>query len=230
MSGMTAIILAAGKGERLKPLTTQIPKPLITVAGKTLLQRNIDCLDQSGIKKIIVNGSRMGDQIESFLENHNQSNISFDYINEGEEPLGTAGAIFNIIDKGLINDDHFWVINADIMTNFSFNAIQLNSSVMGHIILVPNPEHNLSGDFCLEGDRVTISGNQRYTFSGISYFSIQCFIQSTQRYFALADLLREHIEKEMITGQLFHGDWLDVGTADRLAEAENICRRRQNNE
>ena len=230
MSGMTAIILAAGKGERLKPLTTQIPKPLITVAGKTLLQRNIDCLDQSGIKKIIVNGSRMGDQIESFLENHNQSNISFDYINEGEEPLGTAGAIFNIIDKGLINDDHFWVINADIMTNFSFNAIQLNSSVMGHIILVPNPEHNLSGDFCLEGDRVTISDNQRYTFSGISYFSIQCFIQSTQRYFALADFLREHIEKEMITGQLFHGDWLDVGTADRLAEAENICRRRQNNE
>ena len=230
MSGMTAIILAAGKGERLKPLTTQIPKPLITVAGKTLLQRNIDCLDQSGIKKIIVNGSRMGDQIESFLENHNQSNISFDYINEGEEPLGTAGAIFNIIDKGLINDDHFWVINADIMTNFSFSAIQLNSSVMGHIILVPNPEHNLSGDFCLEGDRVTISGNQRYTFSGISYFSIQCFIQSTQRYFALADLLREHIEKEMITGQLFHGDWLDVGTADRLSEAENICRRRQNNE
>ena len=227
---MTAIILAAGKGERLKPLTTQIPKPLITVAGKTLLQRNIDCLDQSGIKKIIVNGSRMGDQIESFLENHNQSNISFDYINEGEEPLGTAGAIFNIIDKGLINEDHFWVINADIMTNFSFSAIQLNSSVMGHIILVPNPEHNLSGDFCLEGDRVTISGNQRYTFSGISYFSIQCFIQSTQRYFALADLLREHIEKEMITGQLFHGDWLDVGTADRLSEAENICRRRQNNE
>ena len=173
----------------MKPLTTQIPKPLITVAGKTLLQRNIDCLDQSGIKKIIVNGSRMGDQIESFLENHNQSNISFDYINEGEEPLGTAGAIFNIIDKGLINDDHFWVINADIMTNFSFNAIQLNSGVMGHIILVPNPGHNLSGDFCLEGDRVTISGNQRYTFSGISYFSIQCFIQSTQRYFALADLL-----------------------------------------
>ena len=226
MSGMTAIILAAGKGERLKPLTTQIPKPLITVAGKTLLQRNIDCLDQSGIKKIIVNGSRMGDQIESFLENHNQSNISFDYINEGEEPLGTAGAIFNIIDKGLINDDHFWVINADIMTNFSFSAIQLNSSVMGHIILVPNPEHNLSGDFCLEGDRVTISGNQRYTFSGISYFSIQCFIQSTQRYFSLADLLREHIDKEMITGQLFHGDWLDVGTVDRLAEAENICRRR----
>ena len=227
---MTAIILAAGKGERLKPLTTQIPKPLITVAGKTLLQRNIDCLDQSGIKKIIVNGSRMGDQIESFLKNYNQSNISFDYINEGEEPLGTAGAIFNIIDKGLINDDHFWVINADIMTNFSFNAIQLNSGVMGHIILVPNPGHNLSGDFCLEGDRVTISGNQRYTFSGISYFSIQCFIQSTQRYFALADLLREHIEKEMITGQLFHGDWLDVGTADRLEEAENICRRRQNNE
>jgi len=230
MNGMTAIILAAGKGERLKPLTNHTPKPLITVAGKTLLQRNIDCLDQSGIKKIIVNGSTMGDQIESFLQNHKQSNISFDYIHEGEEPMGTAGAIFNIIEKGLINDNHFWVINADIMTNFSFSAIQLNSGVMGHIILVPNPDHNLSGDFCLKGDRVTISGNQRYTFSGISYFSIDCFTQSKQRYFTLADLLREHIEKEMITGQIYHGDWLDVGTADRLAEAENICRRRQNNE
>ena len=226
---MTAIILAAGKGERLKPLTNKIPKPLITVAGKTLLQRNIDRLHQSGIKKIIVNGSTMGDQIESFLQNHKQPNISFDYIDEGEEPLGTAGAIFNIIEKGLINDNHFWVINADIMTNFSFSAIQLNSGVMGHIILVPNPDHNLLGDFCLEGDRVTISGNQRYTFSGISYFSIDCFMQSKERYFALADLLREHIEKEMITGQIFFGDWLDVGTADRLAEAENI-RRRQNNE
>jgi MurNAc alpha-1-phosphate uridylyltransferase len=227
---MTAIILAAGKGERLQPLTSQTPKPLIKVAGKTLLQRNIDCLKQSGIKNIIVNGSRMGDQIESFLENHKQSNINIDYINEGQEPLGTAGAIFNIIDKGLINDDHFWVINADIITNFSFGAIELNSSVMGHIILVPNPEHNLSGDFCLEGDRVTISGNQRYTFSGISFFSIHCFMQSKQRYFTLADLLRQHIKKEMITGQLFHGDWLDVGTADRLAEAENICKRRENNE
>ena len=103
---MTAIILAAGKGERLKPLTTQIPKPLITVAGKTLLQRNIDCLDQSGIKRLL--SMVQGWEIKlNHSSKHNQSNISFDYINEGEEPLGTAGAIFNIIDKGLINEDHF---------------------------------------------------------------------------------------------------------------------------
>ena len=228
---MTAIILAAGKGERLKPLTALTPKPLIAVSGQTLLERNINCLTESGVKKIIVNGSRMGNQIESFLRNHyEQSNVSIDYISEGDEPLGTAGAIFNIIDEGLLNDDLFWVVNADIITDFPFKRIQLNPETVGHIVLVPNPRHNSSGDFCLEGDRVTISGNQRYTFSGISYFSIDCFMQSKERYFALADLLREHIEKEMITGQLFHGDWLDVGTADRLAEAENICRRRQNNE
>ena len=225
---MTAIILAAGKGERLRPLTNLTPKPLITVAGKTLLERNIDCLDQSGIRKIIVNGSRMGDQIESFLQSQKKSNMNIDYINEGKEPLGTAGAIYNIIDNGLIDDDHFWVINADVMTNFSFSDVHLNPGVMGQIILVPNPDHNLAGDFSLKGDRVTISGNQRYTFSGISYFSIHCFTQSSQRYFSLADLLREHIEKGVITGRLFLGDWLDVGTADRLVEAENVCRKKSN--
>ena len=219
---MTAIILAAGKGERLKPLTALTPKPLIAVSGQTLLERNINCLAESGVKKIIVNGSRMGDQIESFLRNHyEQSNVSIDYISEGDEPLGTAGAIFNIIDEGLINDDLFWVVNADIITDFPFKRIQLNRETMGHIVLVPNPRHNSSGDFCLEGDTVTISNNERYTFSGISYFSTRCFTQSSQRYFSLAELLHEHIEKRMITGELFQGDWLDVGTMKRLTEAEN---------
>ena len=225
---MTAIILAAGKGKRLRPLTSLTPKPLIKVAGKTLLERNINCLDQSGIRKIIVNGSGMGDQIESFLQRYEHSNTNINYINEGKEPLGTAGAIYNIIDKGLIDGDHFWVINADVMTNFAFNNVQLKPGVMGQIILVPNPDHNLVGDFGLEGDRVTISGNQRYTFSGISYLSTHCFTQSSQRYFSLADLLREHIEKGMIEGRLFHGDWLDVGTLDRLADAENVCRIKSN--
>ena len=104
---MTAIILAAGKGKRLRPLTSLTPKPLIKVAGKTLLERNINCLDQSGIRKSIVNGSGMGDQIESFLQRYEHSNTNINYINEGKEPLGTAGAIYNIIDKGLIDGDHF---------------------------------------------------------------------------------------------------------------------------
>ncbi len=226
---MTAIILAAGKGERLKPLTALTPKPLITVAGQTLLERNINCLAESGVKKIIVNGSRMGDQIELFLKDYfEQSNMNIEYINEGNEPLGTAGAIFNIIDQGLINDDHFWVVNADIITDFPFKRIQLNRESMGHIFLVPNPCHNSSGDFCLEGDRVTISSNERYTFSGISYFSKRCFTQSSQRYFSLAELLNEHIEKRMITGELFQGDWLDVGSQNRLAEAEKKLAKKRN--
>ena len=126
MIEMTAIILAAGKGERLKPLTALTPKPLIAVSGQTLLERNINCLAESGVKKIIVNGSRMGNQIESFLRNHyEQSNVSIDYISEGDEPLGTAGAIFNIIDEGLLNDDLFWVVNADIITAVSYTHLTL---------------------------------------------------------------------------------------------------------
>ena len=229
MIEMTAIVLAAGKGERLRPLTALTPKPLIAVSGQNLLERNINRLIESGVKKIIVNGSRMGDQIESFLRDHyEQSKMNIEYINEDKEPLGTAGAIFNIIDEGLINEDHFWVVNADIMTGFSFNKIQLNPETLGHIVLVPNPRHNSSGDFCLEGDRVTISTDERYTFSGISYFSKRCFTQSSQRYFSLAELLHEHIKKRVITGELFEGDWLDVGTMRRLVEAEKKLAEKRN--
>ena len=225
---MNAIILAAGKGERLKPLTDKVPKPLIEVSGKTLLERNINRLYESGVRNIIVNGSKMGEKIELFLEKYQQSIMNIEFINEGEEPLGTAGAIFNIIDGGLIKDEQFWIVNADIMTSFSFKCISLKPGIMGHVVLVPNPEHNPSGDFCLDGDRVTISNNQRYTFSGISFFSINCFKQSSKRYFSLADLLNEYIDKEMITGELFQGDWLDIGTADRLAQAEKICTKKSN--
>ena len=223
---MNAIILAAGKGERLKPLTDKIPKPLIEVSGKTLLERNINRLDESGVRDIIVNGSKMGEKIESFLEKYEQSAMNIKFINEGEEPLGTAGAIFNIIDNGLITDEQFWVINADIITSFSFKGICLKPGIMGHVVLVPNPEHNPNGDFCLDGDRVTISSNQRYTFSGISFFSTNCFKQSSKRYFSLADFLNEYIDKKMITGELFQGDWLDVGTANRLIQAEEIFTRK----
>ena len=225
---MNAIILAAGKGERLKPLTDKVPKPLIEVSGKTLLERNINRLYESGVRNIIVNGSKMGEKIELFLEKYQQSVINIEFINEGEEPLGTAGAIFNIIDRGLIKDEQFWIVNADIMTSFSFKCISLKPGIMGHVVLVPNPEHNPNGDFCLDGDRVTISNNQRYTFSGISFFSINCFKQSSKRYFSLADLLNEYIDKEMITGELFQGDWLDIGTADRLAQAEKVCTKKSN--
>ena len=223
---MNAIILAAGKGERLKPLTDKIPKPLIEVSGKTLLERNINRLDENGVRNIIVNGSKMGEKIESFLEKYEQSAMNIKFINEGEEPLGTAGAIFNIIDNGLITDEQFWVINADIITSFSFKGIFLKPGIMRHVVLVPNPEHNPNGDFCLDGDRVTISSNQRYTFSGISFFSTNCFKQSSKRYFSLADLLNEYIDKKMITGELFQGDWLDVGTANRLIQAEKIFTRK----
>ena len=98
MTEMNAIILAAGKGERLKPLTDTVPKPLIEVSGKTLLERNINRLFESGVRNIIINGSKMGEKIELFLEKYQQSVMNIEFINEGEEPLGTAGAIFNIID------------------------------------------------------------------------------------------------------------------------------------
>ena len=118
---MKAIVLAAGRGERLRPITNQIPKPLISIDNKTLLERNIESLYLSGIREIIVNSSWLAKQVEVFLSTINYPNLKIIYLYEGDRPLGTAGAIFNAIDY--LRDDYFWVVNSDILTNYSFKRI-----------------------------------------------------------------------------------------------------------
>jgi len=215
------MILSAGRGLRLMPITKNTPKPLVTVGKQTLLERNINLLYQSGITEIIVNGSWLGEQIESFIANIQLEGLKLHYLYEGLEPLGTAGAVYNAIDYKLLLNENFWLVNSDIITNFSLPNISLLNNKVGHLILVPNPDHNSSGDFGLRSDQVLNEAIEMLTFSGISFLSCRMFDETIERPSSLVDIFRDKIKHNLISGELFLGEWLDVGTIERLNRAHN---------
>ena len=218
---MKAMILSAGRGLRLMPITKNTPKPLVKIGQQTLLERNINLLYQSGIREIIVNGSWLGEKIESFIANIQLEGLKLHYLYEGSEPLGTAGAVYNAIDHRLLLNENFWLVNSDIITNFSLPNISLINNRVGHLILVPNPDHNSAGDFGLKSDQVLIESIEMLTFSGISFLSCRMFDETIKRPSSLVDILRDNIKHNLISGELFLGEWLDVGTIERLNRAHN---------
>ena len=218
---MKAMILSAGRGLRLMPITKNTPKPLVKIGQQTLLERNINLLYQSGIREIIVNGSWLGEKIESFIANIQLEGLKLHYLYEGSEPLGTAGAVYNAIDNRLLLNENFWLVNSDIITNFSLPNISLINNRVGHLILVPNPDHNSAGDFGLRSDQVLNESIEMHTFSGISFLSCRMFDETIKRPSSLVDILRDNIKHNLISGALFLGEWLDVGTIERLNRAHN---------
>ena len=218
---MKAMILSAGRGLRLMPITKNTPKPLVKIGQQTLLERNINLLYQSGIREIIVNGSWLGEKIESFIANIQLEGLTLHYLYEGSEPLGTAGAVYNAIDNRLLLNENFWLVNSDIITNFSLPNISLINNRVGHLILVPNPDHNSAGDFGLRSDQVLNESIEMHTFSGISFLSCRMFDETIKRPSSLVDILRDNIKHNLISGELFLGEWLDVGTIERLNRAHN---------
>ena len=218
---MKAMILSAGRGLRLMPITKNTPKPLVKIGQQALLERNINLLYQSGIREIIVNGSWLGDKIESFIANIQLEGLKLHYLYEGSEPLGTAGAVYNAIDHRLLSNENFWLFNSDIITNFSLPNISLINNRVGHLILVPNPDHNSAGDFGLRSDQVLNESIEMHTFSGISFLSCRMFDETIKRPSSLVDILRDNIKHNLISGELFLGEWLDVGTIERLNRAHN---------
>ena len=218
---MKAMILSAGRGLRLMPITKNTPKPLVKIGKQALLERNINLLYQSGIREIIVNGSWLGEKIESFIANIQLEGLKLHYLYEGSEPLGTAGAVYNAIDHRLLSNENFWLVNSDIITNFSLPNISLINNRVGHLILVPNPDHNSAGDFGLRSDQVLNESIEMHTFSGISFLSCRMFDETIKRPSSLVDILRDNIKHNLISGELFLGEWLDVGTIERLNRAHN---------
>ncbi len=219
---MKAMILSAGLGTRLMPLTAEKPKPLVKVGKQSLLERNILHLYKHGIKEMVINGSRFGEQIEALVDGIDLPGLKTYFIDEGTKPLGTAGAIFNAQEKGYFLEEDFWVVNSDVLSNYEFPAIEFTKNTLGHLILVPNPEHNIRGDFCIKSSRVTSDSNDRYTFSGISFLSPRIFLESSKRESSLGAVFREWINRNYLSGELFSGDWLDVGTIERLNRAEKL--------
>ncbi len=212
---MKAMILAAGRGERMRPLTDHTPKPLLSVGGKPLIVHHIERLAAAGLRELVINHAHLGGQIVDALGDGSRFGVSIHYSAEAEA-LETGGGIFQALP--LLGDEPFMVVNGDIWCDFDPAALGLAEGDLASLLLVENPEHNPDGDFGLENGRV--SNARRYTFSGIGIYSPKLFAACQAGRFPLAPLLREAIEAGRVGGLLHRGEWLDVGTPQRLAELD----------
>ncbi|MEQ1533917.1 MAG: nucleotidyltransferase family protein [Sideroxydans sp.] len=220
---MRALILAAGRGERMRPLTDHTPKPLLQVGGKPLIVWHIERLVRAGITDLVINHAHLGMQIEHALGEGTQFGATIHYSDEGTA-LETAGGI--AFAAPLLGDEVFAVVNGDVYCDYEFSNLASHASALAnsedraHLVLVNNPEHNLKGDFGLQGGRIT-DLPPKHTFSGIGLYKPQLFVGILRGTKApLAPLLREQIALNKVSGEHHPGQWVDVGTPQRLAELD----------
>ncbi|WP_286788976.1 MULTISPECIES: N-acetylmuramate alpha-1-phosphate uridylyltransferase MurU [Pseudomonas] len=218
---MKAMILAAGRGERLRPLTLHTPKPLVKACGVPLVEYQIRALKAAGFNDFVINHAWLGRQIEDYLQDGSRLGVSIVYSPEGE-PLETGGGIFKALP--LLGKEPFLVANGDIWTDYDYRPLQLTAGDLAHLILVDNPLHHPEGDFFLSNGRVVEAGEacDRFTYSGIAILHPDLFRTCEAGAFKLAPVLRAAIAEGRVSGTLHTGRWVDVGTHERLAEVEQL--------
>jgi MurNAc alpha-1-phosphate uridylyltransferase len=213
---MKAMILAAGRGERMRPLTDTTPKSLLEVRGKALIAWHIEALARAGFREIVVNHAHLGRKLESALGDGDRFGVAIRYSREAEA-LETAGGIAHALP--LLGGEPFVAVNADTFCDFDFS--RLASRALGrnlaHLVLVENPPHHPGGDFSLIGDTVGVGGEPRWTFAGIGLYRPELFRDIIPGSKAqLAPLLRAAMMQRKVSGELHRGNWHDVGTPARL--------------
>ena len=208
------MILAAGRGERMRPLTDHTPKPLLPVAGKPLIAWHIERLAAAGFTELIINHSHLGQQIEDALGDGDRWGVRIHYSAEGEgKALETGGGIYNALP--LLGNEAFLVINSDIFTDLDYASLNLPDHCLASLVLVDNPPHHLAGDFLLSGSQVSEGDGARLTFSGIGVYHPALFEDCQADAFPLAPLLRQAMRAGKVCGTHYIGHWTDVGTPER---------------
>ncbi|MGQ7960770.1 N-acetylmuramate alpha-1-phosphate uridylyltransferase MurU [Pseudomonas sp. SP16.1] len=221
---MKAMILAAGKGERLRPLTLHTPKPLVRAAGVPLIEYHLRALAGAGFDELVINHAWLGQQIEDHLGDGARFGLRIAYSAEGE-PLETGGGIFKALP--LLGDEPFLVVNGDIFTDYPFAELRRPLVGLAHLVLVDNPPHHAAGDFRLADGRVSdLDGvAPSLTYSGLAVLSPALFAGCQPGAFKLAPLLRRAMGQGRVSGERYAGRWVDVGTHERLAEVERLLAR-----
>lgn len=228
------MILAAGRGERMRPLTDHIPKPLLQVGGKPLIVWHLERLAAAGFREVVINHAHLGGQIESALGNGNQWGLSIVYSPE-QVALETAGGIANAL--ALLGTSPFLVINADIYTDINLAKLRdaqlenriLDKQKVAHLVMIDNPPQHPAGDFALENGLVKLTGAPMLTFSGVAVYAPQLFEEvDTGSSAKLAPLLKIKIEKGEVRGEHHRGVWHDIGTPQRLEELNKRLQRTEN--
>jgi len=220
-----AMILAAGKGTRLRPLTLETPKPLVEVGGQPLIVWHIKALQAAGITDITINVSWLADKLMDTLGDGAQYGVNLHWSVEDDEPLETAGGIFQALQTGKLRDEPFILVNSDVWTTYDFAQLQdytLSADQRAHLLLIDNPDHNDSGDFAINNGLASenpIGDADKYTFAGISVMSPRLVdgLVSGQPA-ALGPLLRQAMIKFQITAEVITDNWIDVGTPERLEQ------------
>ncbi len=215
---MKAMLLAAGRGERMRPLTDTLPKPLLCVAGKPLIVYLIEALATAGIRDLVINHAWQGEQLVQRLGDGSAFGVNIQYSPEPPGALDTGGGIFQALP--LLDDEPFLVCNGDLWTDFDFSILPTTFNALAHLVLVDNPPHNPQGDFVLRQSQVLPIDAPRLTFSGIGLYRQALFKNCTSGIFALAPLLRQAMAQQPLSGEHFRGQWYDIGTPQRLAELE----------
>ena len=212
------MILAAGRGERMRPLTDSVPKPLLEVGGKPLIVHHIERLAAAGFEEIIINIGHLGHRITEALGDGSSWGVILRYSDEqAEGALESAGGIVKALP--LLGDDPFLIVNGDVWTDYPFDAAFTLPDSLAHLILVPNPEHNPEGDFALEEGRALCDEDEiRYTFSGIGYYAPKFFWGLTYGKKPLGPILCRKMDGDLVSAELYEGEWRDIGTPERLAE------------
>ena len=216
---MKAMLLAAGRGERLRPLTDHTPKPLLEVGGRTLIEWQLLRLKRAGITDFVINLAHLGAQITRHLGDGGRYGVSIAYSPEPAGALDTGGGIRQAL--ALLGSEPFVVANADVWLEFDYARLPPLGEDLAHLVLVPNPLHHRAGDFALSGRRVGNAGDTMLTFAGVALYAAALFADSPPGRFPLAPLLRAAADAGRIGGSRCEDCWIDVGTPTRLEEARH---------
>lgn len=214
---MKAMILAAGRGERMRPLTDTLPKPLLVVAGKPLIVHHIERLASAGFRQLVINHAHLGEMLETHLGDGSAWGVEIRYSPE-KNALETGGGIFRALP--LLGEGPFLVVNGDVWCDIDFGRLRLREEKLAHLVLVPSPAHHPQGDFMLQGNQVVSGEGECLTFSGIGIYRARLFSNCRPGAFPLAPILRAAISQGEVSGECHRGLWVDVGTPERLADLE----------
>ncbi len=215
-----ALIFAAGRGERMRPLTDTVPKPLLTVRGKPMIVRHIEALARAGVSEIVVNTSHLATKFRDALADGSPWNVRIRYSYEGPQPLDSGGGMLRALP--FLGHDPFIAVNGDIVTDFDFSTLPREPDGVAHLVVVDNPPHHPYGDFVLRDGRLHDEPSPRLTFAGIGVYRPSLLDGRSGGTFSMVPILREAMRRGEVAGEHYRGAWSDVGTPQRLAEINGV--------
>jgi MurNAc alpha-1-phosphate uridylyltransferase len=210
---MKAMILAAGRGERMRPLTDHTPKPLLKAGGKTLIEHHLSSLKRAGFRDIVINLAWLGQRIREHLGSGGNHGLNIQYSDEGE-PLETAGGILHALP--LLGKEPFLIVNGDIWTDYPFQNLSIGKDALARLVMIDNPPHHPQGDFALAGKLLQLKGEPMLTYGGIGVYRPELFTPYAPGKRGLLEVLQAAIARQEIEGEYYPGGWSDIGTPERL--------------